>query len=452
MGKQVRTEAYKMFCDEVTVQFIGGRGGNGCVGFRREKYVPRGGPNGGDAGKGGTIYLVADENINTLAEFNTRKNFRAADGENGLGKDMGGHDASDLMLPVPVGTIIFPEKGKTPIADLTKSGDTFLAARGGRGGFGNAHFKSSTRQAPAFAELGEPGEKHTIKLELKLVADVGIIGLPSVGKSTLISRISNARPKIAEYHFTTLVPNLGLVNMKPFGGSLQQNFLACDLPGLIEDAHKGKGLGIKFLKHVARNKILVHLIDINAIDPAQDYKIIMGELRQFDRKLAKKPHCIAFNKTEHIDQETVKEIIKNFKKTARKKENIFAISAVTGQGLKELIWEVWRLLEAEKKKEHEKKPEREPKKIKLYQPHLEEDSHRFTAKILRDGKTKRAFLVTGPRIDQIVIMTNTENPEAVARVYDVCEKMGINRELRRIGAKFGDEFRICESTFLYRWR
>lgn len=437
-----------MFCDEVTVHFIAGSGGNGCIAFRREAYVPRGGPNGGDGGRGGSIYLQANENINTLAEFNSHKIFRAPCGENGKGKNQAGADAPDFILQVPVGTIVLDEKKKTLIGDLTKHEEKLMIARGGKGGFGNAHFVSSTRQAPTFAELGEPGEQRKCMLELKLVADVGIIGLPSVGKSTLLSRISNARPKIADYPFTTIIPNLGLVTLKQFGGNLQQNFLACDLPGLIENAHKGKGLGIDFLKHIVRNRILIHLIDINTISPSQDYKTILAELKAFDESLAKKPQPIAFNKTDCVDKNTLNIVVKDFKK--RHKKEVFVISCVTGTGLKELIFAAWKLLE-KLKKELEKPIKKELEKFKIFRPTIEEDPKRFYVKLLKKLKTKNVFEVTGRRIEQIVVMTNFANPEAMARVYDVLEKMSINKELRRIGAKFGDEIQIGKQKILYRW-
>lgn len=443
-----------MFCDEVLVAFIAGRGGNGAVSFRREKYIARGGPNGGDGGKGGSIFLQANENINTLAEFNTHKIFRAEPGEKGKSKDMGGADSPDLFLPVPVGTVVFDEKKKKIFGDLAHHGDTFLVARGGRGGFGNAHFKSSTRQAPRFAELGEPGEEKKCRLELKLVADIGFIGFPSVGKSTLLSRISAARPKIAAYHFTTLTPNLGLVTLQPFGGDAQQNFLACDLPGLIEDAHKGKGLGIRFLKHVARNRVLVHLIESTTEDPVKEYRTIRRELRLFDQTLTKKPEIVVLNKIDAASAASVRNHKQVLKKKCRGIKEIVAISCVTGAGIKELVWKMWNVLEKAKKKTAlaaEKKPLADKESFKIFRPHLEEDANRFGITILKKKKRGSTFAVTGPRITQIVVMTDFKNPEAVARVYDVLERTGISKELRRAGAQFGDEIKIGGQTIVYRW-
>jgi GTP-binding protein len=438
-----------MFCDEAQVRLIAGKGGDGCIGFRREKFIPRGGPNGGDGGVGGSVYLEANENINTLAEFNTHKTFKAKSGEKGKGKDMGGLDAEDLILQVPVGTTIFDENKKHVLGDLTSHGDRFEIARGGRGGFGNAHFKSSTRQAPMFAELGEPGEQRTCVLELKLVADVGIIGLPSVGKSTLLSRISNARPKIAAYHFTTLIPNLGLVTMQQFGGSIQQSFLACDLPGLIEGAHEGKGLGIQFLKHVARNRVLVHLLDANSEDPSKDYETIMNEMKLFDKKLPKKPQIVAFNKIDTRSPEEMEQMIATFKKTYPKIKEVLTFSGVTGEGLKPLMFKIWNVLEKEKAKVAV--PIKPKEEFKIFRPHLETDDKHFEVRRLSKLKRGNMFQVIGRRIEQIVIMSDFDNPEAISRIYDVIQKMGINKELHRAGARFGDEIKIGNKIIIYKW-
>lgn len=421
------------------------------MGFRREKFIPRGGPDGGDGGKGGSVYLVADENVNTLAEFNAHKIFSAKPGEHGFGQKMGGKDAEDLQLAVPVGTMIFTENKEKMIGDLQRHGDKFLVARGGKGGFGNAHFKSSTRQTPTFAEMGEPGEERKCTLELKLVADVGIIGLPSVGKSTLLSRISNARPKIAAYHFTTIVPNLGFVTLSKFGGTLQQSFLACDLPGLIEGASHGKGLGIQFLKHVVRNRVLVHLLDVNSPDPAQDFAAIMKEMKTFDKTLSKKPMIIVFNKTDSVSEEYLEKNAAEFKKKAKIRKKVLQISCAKGDGLKELVFAIWNLLEKEKVKE---KAGQEPQKedgFKIFRPDMEVDPHSFRVKLMKTNKGGKMFEVKGRRLEQIVVMTDFSNPEAVARVYDVMEKMGVNKELRRNGAKFGDEIIIGRNTIIYRW-
>jgi len=435
-----------MFCDEVIVRFIAGAGGKGCVSFRREKYIPRGGPDGGDGGVGGSIILEADENINTLSEFNTHKQFRADSGKPGRGQRQHGASAEDLILKVPIGTLVYDEKKKKILSDLAHDRDRFVAARGGRGGYGNAHFATSVRQAPIFAERGEPGHETTLFLELKLVGDVGIVGLPSAGKSTLLSRISKARPKIGNYPFTTLVPNLGVVSLVPFGGEPEKSFVACDIPGLIEDAHKGKGLGVTFLKHIMRNRMIVHLIDISGENLVQDYKTILQELSAFDPKLAKKPQVIAFNKADILPEKIVKEKIAAFKKHLPKlRTKIFVISCATGKGIKELLFHVWDMLEAFKAKERKKKAPpptiQKTPTFKIFKPHLEDEDKQFLVSVIRKKKP-RVFRVSGKRIEQIVVMSDLKNDQALQRVYNVLHKMRILQELKRTGAKPGDEIQI----------
>lgn len=447
-----------MFCDEVTVELHAGKGGSGAIAFRREKFIDKGGPNGGNGGKGGSLFIRANENINTLAEFNTYKIFRASNGGVGSGWSCAGLNAEDLYLDVPVGTTIYDEKKKNVLADLSVNGQIFCAARGGRGGYGNEHFKAATRQAPAFAEIGEPGESRKVTLELKLVADVGIIGLPSVGKSTLISRISNARPKIAAYHFTTLIPNLGVVSMEPFGGSKNQSFVACDLPGLIEGASEGKGLGIQFLKHVARNRVLVHLLDATSEDVVKDLETVRNELKSFDKELIKKPCIYAINKIDSVDEEHVAEQIKKVEKYLKKikyktNEPIFTMSGVTGKGLKDVMFALWKILEIENAKEREiqaeKQQQEEAPEYKVFTLVPEDDPRAYTVEVIKAGVRKKHFRVTGKRLEQIVVMSDFANPEAVARVYDVCEKMGVMREIKRSGAHVGDEIHIGDEKIIY---
>lgn len=433
------------FCDEVKVTFLAGKGGNGCVSFRREKYVPRGGPDGGDGGNGGSIVLEVDPNVNTLFEFKRQKVFRAENGEPGKGKNQHGRSGGNLVLKVPPGTLTLDETKKVLLKDLTECGEKFTIVRGGRGGYGNAHFTSSTRQKPRFAELGEPGEEKTIFLELKLVADIGIIGLPSVGKSTLLSRISNARPKIAPYPFTTLVPNLGIVTLDRFGGKASQGFVACDLPGLIEDASKGKGLGIEFLKHVARNRALIHLLDIARNDLKEDYETIRKELKQFDKKLLKKKEIIAINK---IDISPADEVFRKIKKAFPRKE-LFFISCVTRQGIRELIFAVWKILE-KLPKEKVLFQKRELTGYRVYRPHLEDPRAFWIEEKRKRSKNKGTlFVVRGKRIEQIVVMTDFQSPEAISRVYDVFDKMGVQRELQKLGASEGDEIEIHGKLLTY---
>ena len=437
-----------MFCDEVTVRFIAGGGGRGCISFRREKFVPHGGPEGGDGGTGGSIILEADENINTLSEFAAVKTFRAMRGEHGRGKRQSGGAGIDLIMRVPVGTLVYDEKKKKLLVDMESGGMRYTIARGGKGGFGNAHFASSVRQAPSFAELGEPGMEVMVTLELKLVADIGIIGLPSAGKSTLISRISNARPKIADYHFTTLVPNLGVVCMLDFGGSASDSFVVCDVPGLIEGAHQGKGLGVKFLKHVMRNRVLVHLIDGFESEIVKNYTTIQGELASFDKKLALKKQLVVINKTDVIGDDELKEKIRLLEDAHPKLKNkILTISCVAGTGLKELVFAIWKMLIKEKTKVT--KPEKKPsKEFKVFRPEPEEGSRRFEITILKK-RPPREFEVTGRRIEQIAVMTDFDNDQAVQRIHDVMKKMGITRDLAKYGAKAGDFVTIGKQRIPY---
>lgn len=438
------------FCDEVKITVIAGKGGNGCKSFRREKYIPRGGPDGGDGGNGGSIFFEVDPNRNTLAEFNVYKNFRAKDGENGKGKKMHGKDAEDITLKVPPGTLIFDKDKKNLLADLKNPGEKLCIAKGGRGGYGNAHFATSTRQAPTFAELGEPGEKKEIVLELKLVADLGVIGLPSVGKSSFIACVSAARPKIADYPFTTITPNLGVCVMSSFGGNAHESFVVCDLPGLIEGAHQGKGLGIEFLKHIMRNRVLLHLLDGASNDNlAKNYKTIVTELKSFDPVLIEKAQFVAINKIDVLNEaerQKRKEEILSVHPEIEK--NFFMISCATGEGLQNLITAIFRQLQ--KIPKQLKKEETDKEKYQVFMPLQEENLKFFELRLIAETDGKKVFEVKGKRIEQIVVMTDFQNPEAVSRVYDVMQKMGIYKELKRLGAKEEDEIKIGEKIVIFR--
>ncbi len=319
--------------DEVTIKIKAGRGGDGVVSFLREKFRPNGGPDGGDGGNGGNIIFVADNNVNTLSYFDSRKQFFAENGENGSKKNMHGKEGSDLNLLVPQGTTIF-EDGKV-IVDMTKVGQTFLVAKGGNGGWGNQHFASSIKQKPEWSKQGLPGEEREIKLELKLIADVGLVGFPNAGKSTLLSVISNARPKIADYPFTTLEPNLGVVKIH------DREFIFADIPGLIQGASSGRGLGDKFLKHLERTKELLLMVSAESENPVEDYKILLKELNDYSKTLAKKRITVAISKSEIIDENRRKEIIGDFKKI--KISPVF-FSAVTKDNLAELLAEIFELI------------------------------------------------------------------------------------------------------------
>jgi GTP-binding protein len=331
-----------MFVDEAKISVKAGDGGNGCVAFRREKYVPRGGPSGGDGGRGGSIYLEANPNDNTLLRYRYNREFKADRGRHGEGSNCSGVSGDDTILKVPVGTLVFDATGNILLADLKSPGQRLLVAQGGRGGRGNQHFAKPWHQAPREKEEGEPGEERNLRLELKLLADVGLIGFPNAGKSTLISVISAARPKIANYPFTTLEPNLGVVNADGgtggHGTELGRTFVVADLPGLIEGASQGAGLGIRFLRHVERTRLLVHLIDTSdmaELDPVKAFEVIEGELGAFSEKLLEKPMIVVATK---VDATTDREKLEELQKFCKKKELEFhAISAAAGEGVKELV-------------------------------------------------------------------------------------------------------------------
>lgn len=329
------------FIDEAKIYVKSGDGGRGCVSFRREKYVPRGGPNGGDGGNGGDVVMIAKRNMSSLLDHRYQQHYRAKRGEHGRGKDQHGKNAEDLFIPVPLGTIIKDRETGEILGDLTKDGETLIVANGGKGGKGNARFVTSTNQAPKNAEPGGEGEEKTLLLELKLLADVGIIGFPNAGKSTLISRISAARPKIADYPFTTLVPNLGVVS---YGDGA--TFVVADIPGLIEGAHEGAGLGIQFLRHIERTKALVHMIDLSPItnrDPVEDYETMNNELKSYSEELYNKPQIVAANK---IDITEASKRLSGLKEYCEEKGiALYPISSATGEGLEELKWGIVKLLD-----------------------------------------------------------------------------------------------------------
>jgi GTP-binding protein len=423
-----------MFQDEATIQVTGGHGGKGCVAFRREKYIPLGGPNGGDGGRGGDVYIRADENTDTLSDYTSRKRFEAPKGGFGMGKNCHGKDGEDLYLSVPPGTLVSVTSGKREsiLGDLASGGDTLLAAKGGRGGYGNAHFKSSTRQAPDFAELGEPGQTLSIKLELKLVADIGIIGYPSVGKSTLISVISAARPKIADYPFTTLIPNLGVVQVS------DRSYVVCDIPGLIEGASEGKGLGHEFLRHVERCGALLHMLDISraltegsepdAKKLIADYKAIRKELAAYSPALAKKRELVLLNKTDLINHDT-----KNIERALKKaKIDVFlTVSCATKRNVDDLKKKLLKVtLEERQKREKHAADAHEvsSKAIPVLRPHLRPDRMgAYTIEKRADG-----ILLTGKRLEQFAVMTDFGNEGARRRFLDVLERIGAIKAIAKL--------------------
>lgn len=330
-----------MFIDEATIRVAGGAGGNGCVAFRREKYVPRGGPSGGDGGRGGAVILVSSEHLNTLLKFRYKREFRAGRGRHGEGSNRHGQDGEDLTVTLPVGTVVGDDATQERLWDFDAPDQRLVAAKGGRGGRGNAHFATSTHQAPRRAEPGAPGEARELKLELKLLADVGLVGFPNVGKSTLISRLSAARPRIADYPFTTLEPCLGVV-----GIDLERSFVMADIPGLIAGAHLGRGLGTRFLKHLERTRLLLHLIDVaeySERDPVQDYYVVLNELESFSPVVAAKPMLLVASRVDAAGEGRRLVALRAFCRDQGRR--LFEISCVTGEGLEELKQAAWAMLE-----------------------------------------------------------------------------------------------------------
>ncbi len=342
------------FLDQAKIYVQSGDGGAGCVSFRREKYIEFGGPNGGDGGKGGSIYFEAVENLNTLIDFRYTQHFKAKKGQNGMGSEKNGCKAPDIVIKVPVGTEILAEDGETLLADMVKPGQIFLAAKGGDGGRGNVNFKSSTNQAPRYAEPGWPGEEKWLWLKLKIIADVGLIGMPNAGKSTFLTAVTKARPKIADYPFTTLHPNLGVAWVDNY------EMVIADIPGLIEGAHEGIGLGDRFLKHVERCEAFLHLVDVTSENVVKSYKAIRRELELYNSDLTEKPEIVALNKCDALDEKEVKKQVAKLEKACGKK--VFAISAVAKKGLFECLLEVNKYIKRERKQKNEEEKIEEPVK------------------------------------------------------------------------------------------
>lgn len=340
-----------MFVDEVTIYVKGGNGGDGSVSFRREKYVPRGGPNGGDGGKGGNVILHVSEKIDTLLDITSKVKFIAEDGGKGQNSNKNGKDGKDLIINIPKGTLVKDLKTGRIIKDLKRIGESIKIARGGKKGRGNVHFKSPTNQAPRFAEEGRRGQERWIKLELKLIADVGIIGLPNAGKSTFLARISSARPKIADYPFTTLQPQLGIVELEDY-----KRLVFADIPGLIEGAHSGLGLGNTFLRHIERTRVIIHLIDISATDPLEAYRMVRKELTLFSSKLSEKAEIIAINKADILDEKIGLKIAEDLSRKSSKP--VYIISAVTGKNVKDIIKKAVDLVDEENQEKHSSPPAR----------------------------------------------------------------------------------------------
>lgn len=417
------------FIDQAEINVRGGDGGNGCVSFRREKYIPFGGPNGGNGGRGGNVYLRVNARLNTLIAFTRRRHFRAKNGDHGQGKGMQGRAGEDLYIDVPPGTLERDDEGRV-LGDLTQDGQTLLVARGGRGGRGNEAFKSPTRQAPRFAERGEPGEERTITLELKLIADVGIVGKPNAGKSSLLARVSAARPKIAAYPFTTLSPNLGVVEIDG------RDFVMADIPGLIEGAHQGVGLGLQFLRHVERTRLLVHLLDGASQDPVADFRAINGELASYSVDLADKSQIVALNK---IDLTEARERYPDVSRELRGEvEEVYAISAVTGEGVRRLLHAVAdRLAELPK--------EAAVPDIFVFRPH-ERESVSFEVTQEAPG----VFRISGEEIQRLAVMTDWSNDEAMERFERMLIARGVSARMEEFGVQLGDTVMIGDIELEWR--
>ncbi|UAL51177.1 MULTISPECIES: GTPase ObgE [Metabacillus] len=424
-----------MFIDQVKIYVKGGDGGNGLVAFRREKYVPKGGPAGGDGGKGADVIFEVEEGLRTLMDFRYQRHFKADRGQHGMSKNQHGRNATPMVVKVPPGTVVMEEETRTVIADLTEHGQQAVIAKGGRGGRGNSRFATPSNPAPELSENGEPGQERNIIMELKLLADVGLVGFPSVGKSTLLSVVSSAKPKIAEYHFTTLVPNLGVVETGD-----GRSFVMADLPGLIEGAHEGVGLGHQFLRHIERTRVIVHVIDMSSgegRDPYEDYLTINAELKEYNLRLTERPQIIVANK---MDMPESEENLAAFKEKLEDDLPIFPVSAITREGVRELLFEIMNTIE--------KTPE-----FPLYE---EEDlsDHRVLYKFDKEAAefeitrdSDGTFVVSGEKVEYLFKMTNFLREESIRRFSRQLRGMGVDEALRQRGAKDGDIVRLLEFEF-----
>lgn len=422
-----------MFIDRARITILSGGGGDGMSSFRREKYVAKGGPDGGDGGRGGDVIFVADPNQNTLLDFRYKKKFAAERGGNGHTNNKQGKDGTGIYIKVPAGTIIRDEATGEIIADLTEPGQEARAAKGGRGGRGNARFVNSIHRAPTFSEMGEPGEERSVQLELKLLADVGLVGYPSVGKSSIVSRVSAAKPEIAAYHFTTLTPVLGVVSLGE-----GHSFVLADIPGLIEGAHEGKGLGHDFLRHVERTKVIIHVLDVSGLegrDPIEDYHKINHELKLYNERLARRPQIVAANKMDIPEaRENYDRVAAYMKEEGRE---IFPVSAATGEGLMDVMRRASQLLS-----EFVEEPEESAGLVK-YKAEPEEP---FVIKREDDG----SYVVEGKEIEKIVAMTHFGNEEALRRFQLAWKRIGIDEALLERGIKEGDTVRIRGLEFEFK--
>lgn len=437
-----------MFVDKAEIIVSSGKGGNGAVTFRREPYVPDGGPDGGDGGDGGDVIIAADNNLRTLMDLKYKRKYKAENGSDGMGRKKYGKKGKNLIIKVPLGTMVIDKDTGLLIKDLNAIGDSVVVAKGGKGGKGNVHFKSSTRQAPNFAESGELAQEREIILELKLISDVGLVGLPNVGKSTILSVATSARPKIANYHFTTIDPNLGIVDF------VDNSFVLADIAGIIEGAHKGQGLGLTFLKHIERTKILIHVVDAAGSEgstPLKDYRIINNELKQYDDKLEKKVKIIAANKIDLINFDDLdSDILKNYNEFIEevKKEGkiVVPISAATNKGIKELMGIALNKLEEQKIEEQNS--DTENKEIPLYdfkKYNIDSDYKNLYASVDENG----TFILEGKQLTKIFNSTNFNDISSLRYLYKYIVRAGGIKKLKKLGLKEGDTIKINDFELDY---
>ena len=423
-----------MFVDKAQIFIKSGKGGDGAVSFRREPYVPQGGPDGGNGGKGGSVILLADRNLRTLMDFRYKRKYEAQAGENGRGKQQYGKDAPDLIIKVPVGTVIKDSASGRVMADLKEDGQRFVAAKGGKGGKGNIWFKNSVRQAPNFAEAGGFSVERTIELELKLIADVGLVGYPNVGKSTLLSVSTSANPKIADYHFTTITPNLGVVTL------YDRSFVMADIPGLIEGASEGLGLGLDFLKHIERTRVLIHVVDVSGSegrDPIEDFEKINAELKNYSEKLAQKPMLVAANKIDMAEDEVYERFADYIKS---KGLEVFPMSAPIHEGVDEILHAALRTLD--------NLPDEEPEEFEFYDAPDPEDEEDFRDINISQDENG-TFVLTGKQLRKIFDSTNFNDTGSLRYLYRYIQSKGVIEELEEMGLEDGDTIKVFDYEFEY---
>ncbi len=426
-----------MFVDRAKIIIRSGKGGNGAVSFRREPYVPEGGPDGGDGGRGGNVVFMADNSLRTLMDFRYKRKYEAENGQDGMKKKKFGRDGKDLIIKVPPGTVIIDEESGLVMKDLVEAGDSFIAAKGGKGGKGNVHYKNSVRQAPNFAEAGGFAKERSVILEMKLIADVGLVGFPNVGKSTLLSVATSAKPKIADYHFTTIDPNLGVVRI------FDTSFVMADIAGIIEGAHEGAGLGFRFLKHIERTKVLIHVVDVSGSegrDPLEDFEKINRELEAYNPRLLKKPQIVAANKIDMIDEEGPE--YRRFREAVEAKGyKVYPMSAPLNLGVREVLAEAAAQLDR-----LSQEPEEE-EYVETFD--FEKDDQDPDYRTVYVEKEEDAYVLSGKQLEKIFNSTNFNDSGSMRYLYKYIEKSGAIERLRELGVEEGDTIRVIDYEFEY---